>query len=101
MGVHRDTIIETAGQAAASAASSPELTRATYWFSAASLAGSLSNVDPIAFVAVAVAVCTFVANQVWAWVKNRREARAAAIQLQIDELTLAELVERVRRQTSE
>lgn len=97
MAVPRDTIIQTAESAASSPVVSQALTKATYWMSAAGVAGAVSNVDPIALVAVCVAVCTFVANLVWAWLRNRREAQAAEIQRQIDELTLAEMVDRMQR----
>lgn len=85
-----DSIINMAAQAA-SAASSPPLTAPTYFFSLAGTVAAIGHMDPLAVAGIALAACTFIANQVWAWAKNRREARAAALQLAIDELQLEEL----------
>lgn len=89
-----DSIIQMA-QHAASAASSPPLTSTTYFFSLAGALAAVGKMDPLAVAGIALAAGTFIANQVWAWAKNRREARAAAVQLAIDELQLEELRRKV------
>lgn len=87
---HTDTVI----QAVERAASSPPYTGATYLFSLSAVASSMANMDPLALAGIALAVCTFVANQIWAWVRNKREHRQAELQMEIDRLQLAELQQR-------
>lgn len=88
-----DTVI----QAAERAASNPPFTGATYAFSFASVASALASIDPLALVGVTLAVVTFIANQVWAWVRHRRESKQAALQMEIDQLQIEEMQKRIRQ----
>lgn len=86
-----DSVLHAAERAASAASSVPPYTGATYLLSLAGAASAVAKIDLMAVAGIALAVCTFVANQVWAWVRNRREARAALLQLEIDEMKLQEL----------
>lgn len=86
--------LDTVTQAVGTAASSPPLTGATYVFSFGAVAGSVANIDPLALAGIALAASTFVANQAWAFVRNRREQKQAELQMEIDRLQLEELQQR-------
>lgn len=88
-----DTVIQAAEQAV----SQPPFTGATYLFSFASVASALASIDPLALVGIALAVCTFFANQIWAWVRHRRESKQAALQMEIDQLQIEEMQQRIRQ----
>lgn len=92
MKVVPDSVIHAAERAA----SNPPLTGATYAFSFAGAASALASIDPLALVGVTLAVVTFIANQVWAWVRHRRESKQAALQMEIDQLQIAEMQQRIR-----
>lgn len=83
-----DTVIQAAERAASAV---PPYTGATYLLSLAGAASAVAKIDLMAVAGIALAVCTFVANQLWAWVRYRREARAALLQFEIDEMKLQEL----------
>jgi hypothetical protein len=71
------------------AALSAAMNKLTYSATVVSLAGWWAKVDPMALIALLLAIGTFLAAQWWAWQDSRRKTRAADLDAKAAELDVA------------